>query len=290
MEKKSETQQQQQLHKLKRVIRTHYACAGFGKPMRVLELDGLEQGLKVVTWNVMLSMRNPVVEDSLRWAALADGLCKIDADVVSLQEVTADTSYAYLANHPEIRRRYYFSCDPADAPRCLRNRGLLFLAKWSMATTVLRFGKTADKSALIVRLGPWNLMNVHLPVCRRPDDLKIWTSQFQKALAGLERAAPKFAETIILGDFNTDKNCLDLIPPCMSVVWRTCRGLDPCMTIDRGTNRIAFQNMQRDRENLRLDRVYVSSRLIKPRNVFVLPVQNCSDHYPLLVEFTLSST
>ena len=212
--------------------------------------------LRIVSYNVIVDQL-----DARRTPALLELLCRCDADIIALQEVTPWFLEA-LRQQPWVRSYYSTLADATQRPP----GGLVILSRlWIDRTVVHRMPSMEGRVAVVAsvkvpialdRVSTLDVCNLHLesPLqMGRVRALQIWM-----AVRMLKRST----DAVMLGDFNfgdEDRPDTAAIPPSYVDLWRTLRGDEPGLTWDMQRNTLAKQRAYPGEGSRRLDRILLRS-------------------------------
>jgi poly(A) polymerase len=197
------------------------------------------QELRVVTYNVLGDERKPELHVGARAPALLEVIRSCEADLIGLQEVTAEF-LARLLDEPWVREHFWISDGPSGAT--LKPYGQLLLSRWPLRrVSCYAFSTSKRAISAEVELGDavLNVVVVHLTSNRAEEARAKRVQQMELVLRHLDALAtrPRPSASLILGDFNDAPSMQDA--PGFVDAWAFTRPDDSGFTFDPVQNPLA---------------------------------------------------
>lgn len=262
------------------------------------DIDNIKTNhLKVATYNILCDIYEAdLIYTDQRIEAIINYLKEIDAEIITLQEVTSKF-YKELLKADWLQN--YFISESPDTTK-LNPYGMVLISKYPF--TLVDHWYTEQKRALIAS---WQLNSsflhvgvIHLSSNHTENAIYVRSKQLQKVLQHIDNLK---GDAIIMGDFNctSAENGLELINYGFQDLWEMFRSDEDGYTYDATQNNLAML-MSRSGRRARLDRITHRSMQSTTQNgwhpdkisLFAdQPIAEtpeklfASDHYGLLANF-----
>jgi poly(A) polymerase len=221
--------------------------------------------LTVASFNVLFELYHPEMLDTRRRTAAAISLLRsVDADLISLQEVTEPFLHALL-DTPWVREHFFLSEGPAALT--VKPYGQVLLSRFpiaSLSQCVFTRDKRVIAAELPLRGGPLWVVTLHLMSSRDPSGAGMRAKQVRVLIdwaSSLQAGGPEAPDLLLAGDFNYG----DDAPEAQAFAdagfvdaWTTLRPGEAGYTYDTTRNAMAALTSNGGQSE-RLDRVLVRS-------------------------------